>query len=122
MKKITIAAISFFILVSFLSANETIFKSLQFSAVMSINLDTVLTYEALWNHGAREGNPIVASYIKNVPLTVGIDFAINTALLWGTSKLYKKNKPLSYAIVIGVNLIQAYCFYLHYRLRQHSWR
>jgi hypothetical protein len=85
---------------------------------MSINLDTVLTYDAIWNHGAREGNPLAASYIKNIPLTIGIDLAINTALLWGTSKLYKKNKPLSYAIVIGVNLLQAYCLYLHYRLRQ----
>jgi len=120
MKKIIIAIVPFFCLVSLLSADETLFKSLQYSAVMSINLDTVLTYEALWNHSAREGNPVVASYIKNVPLTVGIDLAINTALLWGTSKLYKKNKPLSYSIVIGVNLIQAYCFYLHYRLRQQS--
>ncbi len=122
MKKIIIAVVLLFCLISFLSANDTIFKSLQYSAVMSINLDTILTYDALWNHGAREGNPVVASYINNVPLTIGIDLAINTALLWGTSKLYKKNKPLSYAIVIGVNLLQAYCLYLHYRLRQQSWR
>lgn len=118
MKRYIVAVVFVLFLVSFASADETLFKSLQYSAVMSINLDTVLTYDAIWNHGAREGNPLAASYIKNIPLTIGIDLAINTALLWGTSKLYKKNKPLSYAIVIGVNLLQAYCLYLHYRLRQ----
>ena len=85
MKRIIITAVLLFCSVNLLSADDALFKSLQYSAVMSINLDTVLTYDAIWNHGAIEGNPVVASYIKNIPLTIGIDLAINTALLWGTS-------------------------------------
>ncbi len=118
MKRVIIASILIIGITSVLSAEDPVFSSLQFSAVVSINLDTALTYDAINRYGAREGNPIVASYINNVPLTLGIDFMLNTALIWGTNKIYKKNKPLAYAIVIGVNLIQAYCFYTHYRLRQ----
>jgi len=122
MKNIIIALVLILCSVNFISADDTVFNSLQFSAVVSINLDTALTYDAIWNYGAKEGNPIVATYIDNVPLTLGIDLMINTALTWGTNKIYKKNKPLAYAIVIGVNLIQAYFLYTHYRLRQQAWR
>lgn len=122
MKNIIIALVLILCSVNFISADDTVFNSLQFSAVVSINLDTALTYDAIWNYGAKEGNPIVATYIDNVPLTLGIDLMINTALVWGTKKIYKKNKPLAYAIVIGVNLIQAYFLYTHYRLRQQAWR
>lgn len=122
MKRFALLFLLILSLMSFLSAKDAVFKSLQFSAVMSVNLDTMLTYDAIWNYGAKEMNPIVASYIENVPLTLGIDFALNTALVWGTNKIYKKNKTLAYAIVIGVNLIQAYCFYTHYRMRQQRLR
>jgi len=122
MKRIIIPLVLILCTANALFADDAVFNSLQFSAVVSINLDTALTYDALNRYGAREGNPIVASYIDNVPLTLGIDFMINTALIWGTNKIYKKNKPLAYAIVIGINLIQAYCFYTHYRLRQQGRR
>jgi hypothetical protein len=82
----------------------------------------MLTYDAIWNYGAKERNPAVAAYIDNLPLTLGIDTALNMTLIWGTNKIYKKNKTLAYAIVIGVNLIQAYCFYTHHRLRHQSFR
>ncbi len=118
MKRTIIVFVLIFFLASVVWADEVIFDSLRFSAVVSINLDTALTYDAINRYGAREGNPLVAAYIDNVPLTLGIDFMMNAALIWGTSKIYKKNKPLAYAIVIGVNLIQAYCFYTHYRLRR----
>jgi hypothetical protein len=99
-----------------------LFRALQFTAVTSINLDTALTYDALWRHGAREGNPLVAPYIKNVPLTLGIDCAFNIALVWGTSKIYhngkKWGKPLAYFLVIAVNFIQAYTFYEHWYFRK----
>ena len=111
-----------FCLVSSLSADDKIFRSLQFSAVVSINLDTMLTYDAIWNYGAKERNPIVAAHINNLPLTLGIDSLINMTLVWGTNKIYKKNKLLAYAIVIGVNLIQAYCFFTHYQLRHRAVR
>jgi len=120
MRRTIILLVLVFCSANILSADDALFNSLQFSAVVSINLDTALTYDAINRYGAREGNPIIASYIDNVPLTLGIDFMINTALIWGTNKIYKKNKPLAYAIVIGVNLIQAYCFYTHYRLRRHT--
>jgi len=111
-----------FITISPLIADDVVFKSLQFSAVASINLDTALTYDAIWNYGAIEGNPVVALYIDSVPLTIGIDLAFNTALIWGTNKLFnnkkKWGKTLAYAIVIAVNFIQAYTFYEHWLFRQ----
>lgn len=105
-----------------LQANDVIFRSLQFSAVTSINLDTALAYDAIWNYGAEEKNIIVKLYINNMPLTLGIDCAMNIALVWGTSKLYnnkkKWGKPLAYAIIIAVNLVQAYILYEHYQFRK----
>jgi hypothetical protein len=122
MKKVLLASFLIFCIVNSLSADDKIFRSLQFSAVVSINLDTMLTYDAIWNYGAKERNPIVGAYIDNLPLTLGIDSLINMTLVWGTNKIYKKNKTLAYAIVIGVNLIQAYCFYTHYQLRHQAVR
>jgi hypothetical protein len=95
MKGVIISLILIFCFISPLSADDVIFKSLQFSAVTSINLDTALTYNAIWRYGAKEGNPVVALYIDNVPLTMGIDLAFNAALIWGTNKIYKNNKPIS---------------------------
>jgi hypothetical protein len=120
MKKFILISFLAFSLVISLSADDKVFRSLQFSAVLSINLDTMLTYDAIWNYGAKERNPAVAAYIDNLPLTLGIDTVLNMTLIWGTNKIYKKNKTLAYAIVIGVNLIQAYCFYTHHRLRHQS--
>ena len=122
MKGSIIAFILILCFINSLSADDVVFKSLQFSAVTSINLDTAFTYNAIWRYGAKEGNPIVALYIDSVPLTLGIDLAFNAALIWGTNKIYKNNKswgkPLAYAIVVAVNLIQAYTFYEHWQFRQ----
>lgn len=124
MRNVSVALISILFLTGCLSADDVVFKSLQFSAVTSINLDTALTYDAIWRHGAKEGNPLVALYIDNLPLTLGIDCAFNAALIWGTNKIYKNGKswgkPLAYAIVIAVNLIQAYTFYEHWLFRQQT--
>ncbi|MBU2249706.1 MAG: hypothetical protein KKD77_23365, partial [Gammaproteobacteria bacterium] len=85
-------------------------------------LDTALTYDAIWRHGAREGNPLVAPYIRSVPATLAIDCAFNVALVWGTSKIYRNGKkwgkPLAYFILITVNFIQAYTFYEHWCFRK----
>lgn len=93
------------------------FKSLQFSAVTNINVDTFLTYEGIWNRGFGEANPFWQQIIDKPALVLSLDMAINTAILWGTTEIYKKDKLLAYAVVIGINLVQGYYLYKHFRAR-----
>lgn len=98
--------------------DEPIFNFLQYSAWVLIDLDTVCTYKSVWNYGFEEANPFWRGILDKPELVFAIDMVIKVGIVWGTSKLYKKNKLLAYGIIILVNVVQIYCVNSHLR----AWR
>jgi len=98
--------------------DEPIFNFLQYSAWVLIDMDTVFTYRSLYNYGFEEANPFWRGILDKPALVFTIDMAIKVGIVWGTSKLYKKNKLLAYGIIILVNVVQIYCVNSHLR----AWR
>ena len=86
----------------------------------SIFADTALTYDALWNHNCYEGNFLWRPLLKYPPLVMTLDMAISAGVTLLADRLYRKDKVLAWALVIGVNLVQAYCLYYHWQLRQNK--
>jgi hypothetical protein len=121
-KKLVIILIAQLIILPAYGQKEDIkFTLLKYTASQSIILDTALTYDAIWNHGKKEGNPLIAWYIDKPVLTITFDMAFILAMNIGTDWLYRKGtwgKVLSYAIVIGINLIQAHTLYAHWEVRK----
>jgi len=101
---------------------DVAFTLLKYTAGQSILLDTALTYDAIWNHGMVEGNPMIAWYIENPYVTITFDVAAIVGMNLAANWLYKKGRPgkvLAYALVIGVCIIQAHTFYTHWWVRNH---
>ena len=101
------------------SDNETIFNLLQYSAWVLIDLDTVLTYRTINRYGLEaEATRFWRGILDKPALVFAIDMVIKVGIVWGTSKLYKKNKILAYAIIVLVNVVQIYCVNSHLK----AWR
>jgi len=101
------------------SDDDTVFNLLQYSAWVLIDMDTVLTFRTINRYGLKaEANPFWRSILDKPALVFAIDMVIKVGLIWGTSRLYKKNKTLAYAVIILVNVVQIYCVNSHIR----AWR
>ena len=101
------------------SDDDTIFNLLQYSAWVLIDMDTVLTYRTINRYGLEAEATRFWRGISDKPaLVFAIDMVIKVGIVWGTSKLYKKNKLLAYAIIVLVNVVQIYCVHSHLR----AWR
>uniref|UniRef100_A0A6M3IZJ5 DUF5658 domain-containing protein n=1 Tax=viral metagenome TaxID=1070528 RepID=A0A6M3IZJ5_9ZZZZ len=84
----------------------------------SIIFDTAYTYDAIWNYNCHEGNPLFSGLMDKPYLVMAIDLGICTGLSWAAGRLYRKDKRLGWALVIGVYVVQGYMLYLHLRARQ----
>jgi hypothetical protein len=92
---------------------------LSYTATLSIFADTALTYEAIWNHNCYESNLLWASVMKYPPVVMALDGLIGAGVTLLAERLYRTdNKALAWALVIGVNIVQAYCLYYHWQLRR----
>jgi len=101
------------------SDDDTIFNLLQYSAWVLIDLDTVLTYRTINRYGLEaEATRFWRGILDKPALVFAIDMVIKVGIVWGTSKLYKKNKILAYAIIVLVNVVQIYCVNSHLK----AWR
>lgn len=100
------------------SDNDIVFNLLQYTGWILIDLDTVCTYTSLYNYGFEEANPFWRGILDKPALVFTIDMLIKVGIVWGTSKLYKKNKLLAYAIIVLVNVVQIYCVNSHLK----AWR
>lgn len=100
---------------------ETAFRLLQYSAWGLIDLDTVLTYRLVGRYGlSAEANPFWRNILDKPALVFAIDMVIKVGIVWGTSKLYKKNKLLAYVIIVAVNISYISVACLHFKVwRQH---
>ena len=101
------------------SDDDTIFNLLQYSAWILIDMDTVLTYRTINRYGIEaEATRFWRGILDKPALVFAIDMVIKVGIVWGTSKLYKKNKILAYAIIVLVNVVQIYCVHSHLK----GWR
>lgn len=97
-----------------------IFNLLQFTGVVLVNADLVVTYHSIWSSRGRigEANPIWRGTLKNPPLMFVAYSLINIGVIIGINWLYKKNRTLAWVFVIAVNAMQIYCVYGHLRLQR----
>jgi len=106
------------LLFSFPLQADEVFNVAKFGIAPLIWSDTVLTYDALWNRGCKERNPIVGLYINKPVVTLAVDMV----LVWGCiklgDKLYKIDKRLGWLFVGGIYLVQGYMLYQHWQIRR----
>jgi len=115
---ISLAIILFLSSPLFSKTQNIIFSLAQQGACYTIDLDTFLTYDAIWNYDCQEKNPIVRQYIDNIYLTLAINEVVKYVITWGTSEIYKHNKILGWVAIISVYAIQTFAFYHHYEVRR----
>lgn len=90
------------------------FGLLQYSAWLLIDLDTVLTYRTINRYGLNaESTPFWRSILDKPALVFVVDMVIKIGIIWGTTKLFKKNKFLAYCAIVLVNVVQIYCVNTH---------
>lgn len=93
--------------------DKPIFDTLQFTAWALIDLDTVFTYNSIWNYGLGEANPFWRSILDKPALVFTIDIILKVGITWGLQKLYKKNKYAAYFFIIAINIMQVSVVYGH---------
>jgi ABC-type multidrug transport system permease subunit len=92
---------------------------LSYTATLSIFTDTVLSYEALWNHKCYESNLFWVPLMKYPPLVMTLDMAIGAGVTLLARRLWRTdNKALAWAVVIAVNVVQGYCLWYQWQLRR----
>lgn len=93
---------------------DVAFGLLQYSAWLLIDMDTVFTYRTTWRYGlSSEANPFWRGILDKPALVFAIDIVIKVGIIWGTTKLFKKNKFLAYSVIILVNIVEIYCISTH---------
>ena len=97
---------------------KSVFNLLQFTGINLVNIDTVISYNLIWNSKGRikEANPFWRGFQKSPPLDFAVTYIINTGIVLGSSWLYKKNRFLAYAFIALVNIIEIYCVYSNIKL------
>ena len=115
---ISLATILFLSSPLFSKTQDIIFSLAQQGACYTIDLDTFLTYDAIWNYDCQEKNPIVRQYVDNMYITLAIDRVVKYVIVRGTSKIYKHNKILGWIAIISVYAIQTFALYHHYEVRR----
>jgi len=94
---------------------ETAFRLLQYSAWGLIDLDVVVTSRTISRYGLEaEANPFIRSIWHKPALVFSTIMVVKIGIVWATSKIYKKNKLLAYAIIIAVNIVEIYCIGTHF--------
>jgi hypothetical protein len=89
------------------------------TATASIFADTVLTYDAIWNHNCYESNLLWAPLMKCPPLVMTLDMVIGAGVTLLAERLWRTdNKVLAWALVISVNVVQGYCLWYQWQLRR----
>lgn len=98
--------------------DKPIFDTLQLTAWMLIDLDTVFTYRSRWHYGIGEANPFWRPLLDKPALVFALDMVIKVGITWSLQKLYKRNKYAAYFLVVAINLMQISVVYGHLR----AWR
>lgn len=118
MKKLIYVVFILFLATPLFSDDKPIFEALQFTTWALIDLDTICTYNSIWNYRLGEANPFWKSKLNKPTLVFALDMAIKIGIIWGTSKIYKKNKYIAYFLIVVVNIVQVHCIHSHLK----AWR
>ena len=113
MKKLA-GIILILVLASTLFSADKTFETFQVSYVILDQADFSLTLYGL-HRGHEEANPLARWYTKSPALTVAVHATLNIAVIKLSGFLYKKDKKLGWAVVIGLNLIKGYVVYRNIR-------
>ena len=97
-----------------LFADEDLFAGFQLSYVALDCLDVCSTLYGL-DVGLIEANPLAKWYIKNPTLTFAVHVVLDLAIIKGTDYLFRKDKKLAWAVIIGLNLIKTYIVYRNFK-------
>jgi hypothetical protein len=84
-------------------------------AILMILLLISSTYYGI-NRGFEEANPLKKWHIKYPPLTIAVHFTLDFALVKVSNMIYKKNKTLGLAFLVGLNLFKAYVIYRNIKI------
>ncbi|MGB8951935.1 MAG: DUF5658 family protein [Candidatus Aminicenantales bacterium] len=85
-------------------------------SLIALNVaDYLSTTEALKYPGLQEGNPLMKPFIKNSYVFAAVKIGLTAFSYYNMKNLYKKNKPLAWALSIASNLALSYVVSNNYR-------
>lgn len=96
------------------------FRFLQYQFVLIGWADFSITSYALATGQFQEKNPIARLYASRPALAISIQLAGEGFLVWNTTQLWKANKTLGWAVLIGMTAARAYVLARNLKtLREH---
>lgn len=113
MKRLVIVALVLFLTPGLYGADKK-FHAFQLSYMALDYIDVSMTLYGV-KQGYSEANPLAQWYIKSPPLTIAVHTVLNIVIVELSGFIYKRNKKLGWAVIIGLNLAKAYIVYRNFK-------